>query len=217
MAGCGREPAGCLPVGLGFSSQKPQPAPRFVRSKLFKIAHHFGCIRARFLRFSGVYRSSNSRITSCSALHTSAMENPTEIKDIHQKDRVPQRPEKAPRVQKPRARKAPPPALPIREMFPYPDAKFELISSLDLEQERYSKFRPRLGTFTLRRNRICSSTSQENTSKIDADAKWDGARIEIQTPAMICGARRGMVKHLSRDNVTLARGVEWIHVPLEDL
>ena len=200
-----------------FPSNPQAASAEITRSKLLKIVPRFDCIRAGFLRFTGVHRSSNGRITSRSALHTSAMEDPTEIKDTYQQDPAPRRPEKAPRIQKPRARKAPPPALPVREMLPYPCAKFELTSSLDSEKDVYGKFRPRLGTFTLQRNRICSSTSSGNTSKNDADAKRDGIKIEIQTPAMICGARRGMVKHLSRDNVTLARGVEWIHVPLEDL
>jgi hypothetical protein len=144
------------------------------------------------------------------------MENPTEIKDTDQMDAVQKRREKAPRIQKPRARKAPPPALPVRETLPYPYAKFELKSALAPE-EGYGKFKTRLGTFTLRRPRMPSSVSVGNTSKNDSNMEADIVKIEIQTPGMICSARRGMVKHLSRDNVTLAKGVEWIHVPLEDL
>jgi hypothetical protein len=191
-----------------------QPAPNFISPKLFKIILRSYRICAGFSRFAGVRRSSNGRTNGCSAPHTSAMDDSTEIKDTRQKDPVQKRREKAPRVQKPRVRKAPPPALPVREIFPYPYTKFELISSLESEGDAYGKFRSRLGTLILRRS---SSSSLGNTSKNDEDAQLDGTRIVIQTPAMICGARRGMVKHLSRDNVTLAKGVEWIHVPLEDL
>jgi hypothetical protein len=209
--------AGCLPFGFSFPKTLNQPAPRFVSPKLFKIVFRSNCIRAGFPSFTGAHRSSNGRIASYSALHTSAMENPIEVKNTYQKDPVQQRSEKAPRIQKPRARKPAPPPLPVREMFPYPCAKFELTSSIESEKDGYGKFRPRLGTFTLRRSPIYSSTSPGNTSKGDEDAQRYGTKIEIQTPAMICGARRGMVKHLSRDNVTLAKGVEWIHIPLEDL
>jgi hypothetical protein len=145
------------------------------------------------------------------------MENPIEMKDTDQKGPAPQRREKAPRIQTPRARRAPPPALPMRETLSYPYTSFELKSAPESERDGYDKFGARLGTFTLRRSRTPSSTSPGDASKIDGKIGRDITSIEIQTPAMICSARRGMVKHLSRDNVTLAKGVEWIHVPLEDL
>jgi hypothetical protein len=217
LAGCGRDRMQVAEPWLFLPKNLNQPASKFTCAKLFKIVLRSGCLLPGLSRFGGIHRSSKSRIISCSALHISAMENSTEIKETYQKDPVPQRREKAPRIQKPRAKKMPPPALPVREIFPYPYAKFELMPPFKSEKDEYGKFRPRLGTFSLQRSRICSSISPGNTSKSDADAERDDTRIEIQTPAMICGARRGMVKHLSRDNVTLAKGVEWIHVPLEDL
>ena len=118
--------------------------------------------------------------------------------------------EKSVQIHKPRARKAPPPALPVRDAVPNPHATFEIISFHGVIS---SKLRPRLGRFVLQRDQPTSSGSVQNTPKTGSNR----SRIEIKTPGMICGTRRGIVKHLSRDNVALARGVEWIHVPLEDL
>jgi len=123
-----------------------------------------------------------------------------------------QRREKSGRIQKPRARRGPPPTLPIRRTLPYPCATFDMVFPLDLEKEK--KFGPRLGRFTLRRS---LALSRMDGLKSNLSVGDEAMKIEIETPAMICSAPHGMVKHLSRDNVTRAKGVEWIHVPLEDL
>lgn len=109
---------------------------------------------------------------------------------------------KAPRVVK---KKDPAPSTPLRAPMPFPLASFTItspssISSSDSSQKK-PEFGPRLGAFTLKR--------RESHGSSDV--------IRIETPGMICGASRGIVKHLSRDNVARAKEVEWIHVPFEDL
>lgn len=141
------------------------------------------------------------------------MDDHTTYIDVDQVNSIKVRREKPPRPQKPRVTKAPPPALPIREAIPYASATFNLISSLTSAAGEDTKLRPRLGRFTLQRDHMASSKSTEKASH---HSKLS-SRIEIHTPGMLCGTRRGMVKHLSRDNLSLAKGAEWIHTPLEDL
>ncbi|KIM28280.1 hypothetical protein M408DRAFT_329615 [Serendipita vermifera MAFF 305830] len=137
------------------------------------------------------------------------MDDPTEYIVEDQDHPTKPRREKPIRPQKPRARKVPPPALPIREAIPYPSAKFEILSRLDSVKNEDGNLRPRLGRFTLQRGWV--APAKDGTKAGDV-----ALQIDIKTPGMICGTRRGIVKHLSQDNLALARGAEWIHAPLED-
>ncbi|KAG8778281.1 hypothetical protein FRC16_003892 [Serendipita sp. 398] len=105
-----------------------------------------------------------------------------------------ERVQKEPKVKKPRPKKPPIPTLPN-------------------QSEDSTGHKPRTGTFTLRRPK--PQTSRNGTDDTSNEGK-SSYSIKIETPGLICGASRGIVKHLSRDNVQRARGVEWIHVPLEE-
>ncbi|CAG7850462.1 SubName: Full=Uncharacterized protein {ECO:0000313/EMBL:CCA72156.1} [Serendipita indica DSM 11827] len=117
-----------------------------------------------------------------------------------------------PKVKTHRQKKADPPPIPSRPYHRLPFATFNVdVSTLD----RSNGFGPRLGTFTLRRPRATPWTYQAQVVQSASSEKGEDV-IEIRTPGMIAGASRGIVKHLSRDNVALARGLSWIHIPLED-
>ncbi|KAF8581815.1 hypothetical protein K439DRAFT_1647791 [Ramaria rubella] len=63
-----------------------------------------------------------------------------------------------------------------------------------------NKFAPRLGQLNITRP---AYYAQETTS------------IELLTPGLICSTTRGIVQHLSRDNVKRTTCVKWVHVPFE--
>ncbi|PVG01552.1 hypothetical protein CPB86DRAFT_727241 [Serendipita vermifera] len=134
---------------------------------------------------------------------------------------------KPPKVRQPkepkvklRRKKEPPPTIPKRPYFPLSRAHFEITGQSAPSSDKSSKYLPRLGTFTLRRNKAPvwkwkKESTEEDGSKIYTESMGEDV-ITLTTPAILCGAARGMVKHLSRDNVALSRGTEWVHIPFEE-
>jgi hypothetical protein len=68
-----------------------------------------------------------------------------------------------------------------------------------------SKFSPRLGQLTLTR------------PVHDSLDGGGGIDIDIPTPGLMCTTTRGVIQHLSRDNVKRTSCVKWVHVPFESL
>ncbi|KAI0040598.1 hypothetical protein FA95DRAFT_852071 [Auriscalpium vulgare] len=67
---------------------------------------------------------------------------------------------------------------------------------LDIESSSGTLFGPRLGKVSLQR---------------DAE----GSTLEILTPGLITSTSRGVVPHLSRNNVNATAAICWVHVPFE--
>jgi hypothetical protein len=127
---------------------------------------------------------------------------------------------KEPKVKVPR-KKEPPPMIPKRPYFPLPRAQFEIIGQSTSSSDKSSGYLPRLGQFTLRRNKAPTwkwkQDSNGESGEHDTTELAGEDVITLATPALLCGSSRGMVKHLSRDNVALSRGADWIHIPFEEL
>ncbi|KAJ4473607.1 tRNA-guanine(15) transglycosylase-like protein [Lentinula aciculospora] len=63
---------------------------------------------------------------------------------------------------------------------------------------------------------ISSTGASANGSKfVPRVAKLLIRQIAIDTPGLLVCSSRGVVPHLSRDNVTRTKGIRWIHVPFE--
>lgn len=70
----------------------------------------------------------------------------------------------------------------------------------ELQSAPAEKFGPRLGNITIRRPSV--------------DERIE---IDIPTPSIICTTTRGVITHLSNDNVLRTAAIKWIHVPFESL
>ncbi|CAG8676749.1 6565_t:CDS:2, partial [Acaulospora colombiana] len=149
---------------------------------------------------------------------TSGSLTPTQLEGDSTKPPKTRQP-KEPKVKVPR-KKEPPPTIPKRSYFPLPQAQFEITGQSVSSSDEASKYLPRLGQFTLRRKKAPVWKWKKESTEADVDqAPIDSTGedvITLTTPAILCGASRGMVKHLSRDNVALSRGTEWIHIPFEE-
>ncbi|KIJ33538.1 hypothetical protein M422DRAFT_35452 [Sphaerobolus stellatus SS14] len=73
--------------------------------------------------------------------------------------------------------------------------------SFRLRSTSPSRFSPRTGHVTLTRSRPTDG--------------HDSATIELPTPSLVCATSRGVIQHLSQDNVQRTPCAKWIHVPFE--
>ena len=67
-----------------------------------------------------------------------------------------------------------------------------------------SKFSPRLGQLCL-------------TRPDDGALVNHAINIELLTPGLMISTNRGVIQHLSRDNVKRTPCIKWVHVPFESL
>lgn len=71
----------------------------------------------------------------------------------------------------------------------------------------------RLATLTFRRSKTPSWTIRDGTPPKDVEGFEE---IQMDTPGVICGTTRGIVKHLTKDHLAIAKGTEWLHISFEN-
>jgi hypothetical protein len=106
--------------------------------------------------------------------------------------------------------KLPPPisSLPPKPYLRPSTISFSLYKPLDADS-----IGARLATLTLRRSKTPSWTTRGMAPPKGLDG-FD--EIQIDTPGVICGTSRGIVKHLTKDHLAIAKGTEWLHISFEN-
>jgi hypothetical protein len=119
-----------------------------------------------------------------------------------------------------RSKKNTAPPIPPRTPLPQPKASFTILISSEFRSnapsDQPSTFLPRPGKLVFTRAKAPSWNHISGTSSDTLDPERVD-EIVIETPGALCGASRGIMRHLTRDMVAIAKGVEWIHIPFEDL
>ena len=116
-------------------------------------------------------------------------------------------------LRRPKLKQKPKKPPPISSLPPKPYLRPPIISlSLSEPPDAHSIW-ARLATLTLRRSRTPSWTINDKTPLEDVDGFEE---IKIDTPGVICGTSRGIVKHLTKDHLAIAKGTEWLHISFEN-
>ena len=114
---------------------------------------------------------------------------------------------------RPKLKQKPKKPPPISSLPPKPYLRPPVISLSISESPDAHYIRARLATLTFRRSKTPSWTIRDEAPPKDVQGFEE---IRMDTPGVICGTTRGIVKHLTKDHLAVAKGTEWLHVSFEN-
>jgi hypothetical protein len=114
---------------------------------------------------------------------------------------------------RPKLKQKPKKPPPISSLPPKPYLRPPVISLSLSEPQDAHYIGARLATLTFRRSKTPPWTIRHASPPKNVEGFEE---IHMDTPGVLCGTTRGIVKHLTKDHLAIAKGTEWLHISFEN-